>query len=249
MGQSAYGGSRAAYATEAEEQEHPMQPDLRRQVTLHRGFDNYWGENSCFLNVCVQALWHLKPFRDEFLGRGQPPLSSIRDRYGRRMLTVSGATYRILRHYLRGGYAERVISSDDLRVAVTDMVDADLNFGEMADAMEVRSPRCGSRQARGIAYVGCGRLLLNMFALRKPGHVPKRLQLRILFLLLWGHAFFFFLLLSGSRRGCLFSFYFYLFNVYHLPPHPPPPPSAAGAAGAAASNNATGLAQCPAADA
>jgi hypothetical protein len=33
---------------------------------IHRGLQNF-GENNCFLNVTVQALWHLNPFRSELL--------------------------------------------------------------------------------------------------------------------------------------------------------------------------------------
>jgi hypothetical protein len=32
-------------------------------TTLHRGLTNQVGENNCFLNVTIQALWHLGPFR------------------------------------------------------------------------------------------------------------------------------------------------------------------------------------------
>lgn len=35
-------------------------------TTLHRGLKNGIGENNCFLNVTVQALWHLGPFRMGF---------------------------------------------------------------------------------------------------------------------------------------------------------------------------------------
>ena len=31
----------------------------------HKGLSNYTGENNCFLNVTIQALWHLGPFRFE----------------------------------------------------------------------------------------------------------------------------------------------------------------------------------------
>ena len=33
------------------------------ETTLHRGLTNQVGENNCFLNVTIQALWHLGPFR------------------------------------------------------------------------------------------------------------------------------------------------------------------------------------------
>jgi hypothetical protein len=32
-------------------------------TSLHRGLENKAGENNCFLNVTIQALWHLGPFR------------------------------------------------------------------------------------------------------------------------------------------------------------------------------------------
>ena len=34
-------------------------------TTLHKGLQNLTGENNCFLNVTIQALWHLGPFRVE----------------------------------------------------------------------------------------------------------------------------------------------------------------------------------------
>ncbi|KAF6159898.1 hypothetical protein GIB67_032982 [Kingdonia uniflora] len=36
---------------------------------LGKGLKNEVGEYNCFLNVIIQSLWHLKRFRDEFLGR------------------------------------------------------------------------------------------------------------------------------------------------------------------------------------
>lgn len=32
-------------------------------TTMHKGLGNNAGENNCFLNVTIQALWHLGPFR------------------------------------------------------------------------------------------------------------------------------------------------------------------------------------------
>jgi hypothetical protein len=31
----------------------------------HRGLENTTGSNNCFINVTIQALWHLGPFRIE----------------------------------------------------------------------------------------------------------------------------------------------------------------------------------------
>ena len=37
-----------------------------RSALPHKGLKNDVGENNCFLNVVVEALWHLAPFRDAF---------------------------------------------------------------------------------------------------------------------------------------------------------------------------------------
>jgi hypothetical protein len=36
-------------------------------ATAHRGLSNLEGENNCFLNVTLQALWHLGPFRSHLI--------------------------------------------------------------------------------------------------------------------------------------------------------------------------------------
>eukprot|EP01087_Luapelamoeba_hula_P015919 TRINITY_DN4823_c0_g1_i1.p1 TRINITY_DN4823_c0_g1~~TRINITY_DN4823_c0_g1_i1.p1 ORF type:complete len:863 (-),score=74.65 TRINITY_DN4823_c0_g1_i1:81-2669(-) len=37
------------------------------QPTGEKGLENRPGQNNCFLNVCIQALWHLDSFRSQFL--------------------------------------------------------------------------------------------------------------------------------------------------------------------------------------
>ncbi len=37
-----------------------------RSVPEEKGLTNRAGDNHCFLNVTIQSLWHLKPFRDHF---------------------------------------------------------------------------------------------------------------------------------------------------------------------------------------
>lgn len=36
---------------------------LRLGASIHRGLDNYTGENNCFLNVILQTFWHLRSIR------------------------------------------------------------------------------------------------------------------------------------------------------------------------------------------
>ena len=88
-------------------------------------------ENSCFLNVIAQTLWHLKPWRDAFLDHRRQIAP------GFRAGEVSEALHGILRRYQRGGSREPVISTDELRIAISRLIDDGLNFGEQADAMEV----------------------------------------------------------------------------------------------------------------
>lgn len=38
-------------------------PSIQRS----KGLSNNLGENNCFLNVIIQALWHLLPFKNKFM--------------------------------------------------------------------------------------------------------------------------------------------------------------------------------------
>ena len=40
--------------------------DLKR-IFMVRGLQNETGLNDCFLNVVIQSLWHLRPFRQALL--------------------------------------------------------------------------------------------------------------------------------------------------------------------------------------
>ena len=41
----------------------PPKSIVVRQTVVHRGLENRPGENNCFLNAVIQALWHVRPFR------------------------------------------------------------------------------------------------------------------------------------------------------------------------------------------
>lgn len=45
------------------------QPTAPPPVPKHgeKGLQNYIGENNCFLNVNIQALWHLRVWREQLL--------------------------------------------------------------------------------------------------------------------------------------------------------------------------------------
>jgi hypothetical protein len=40
--------------------------DFPTPIPDDKGLENQVGENNCFLNCVIQALWHLRSFRDKF---------------------------------------------------------------------------------------------------------------------------------------------------------------------------------------
>ena len=38
----------------------------RQAGRVEKGLANGFGQNNCFLNVVIQSLWHLSPFREKF---------------------------------------------------------------------------------------------------------------------------------------------------------------------------------------
>eukprot|EP00003_Mantamonas_plastica_P019787 TRINITY_DN3213_c0_g1_i1.p1 TRINITY_DN3213_c0_g1~~TRINITY_DN3213_c0_g1_i1.p1 ORF type:complete len:432 (+),score=152.51 TRINITY_DN3213_c0_g1_i1:185-1480(+) len=43
-----------------------MGESLAESVYIDKGLTNYWGQNNCFVNVVIQALWHLSSFSRRF---------------------------------------------------------------------------------------------------------------------------------------------------------------------------------------
>lgn len=39
---------------------------MGRAERVEKGLVNSFGQNNCFLNVVIQSLWHLAPFREKF---------------------------------------------------------------------------------------------------------------------------------------------------------------------------------------
>lgn len=39
---------------------------MGRAERVEKGLVNNFGQNNCFLNVVIQSLWHLAPFREKF---------------------------------------------------------------------------------------------------------------------------------------------------------------------------------------
>lgn len=42
---------------------HPQRIQLLKHMSKHKGLQNGFGQNNCFLNVILQTLWHLDSFR------------------------------------------------------------------------------------------------------------------------------------------------------------------------------------------
>jgi hypothetical protein len=58
-----------ASTAEAQPAARPPLPFASAPIPEEKGLTNRAGDNHCFLNVTIQSLWHLKPFRDLFEAR------------------------------------------------------------------------------------------------------------------------------------------------------------------------------------
>jgi hypothetical protein len=59
----------AQYQQQQPAAERPPVPFMSAPIPEEKGLTNRAGDNHCFLNVTIQSLWHLKPFRDLFEAR------------------------------------------------------------------------------------------------------------------------------------------------------------------------------------
>ena len=106
--------------------------------TTALNLSNLVGENNCFLNVSVQALWHLKPFREAILS-SPPPASSGKDA---QVLRALRDIFLALQQHIKGGQQAggqpSVLAPTALRDALNARFgDAGLfKHGEMNDASE-----------------------------------------------------------------------------------------------------------------
>ena len=75
----------------------------------HKGLRNREGENNCFLNVCIQALWHLDAFR--------VPMATSSHQHHRRQTTTSAES--------KGGEERAVAAAADAAAAAAAAPSAD----------------------------------------------------------------------------------------------------------------------------
>lgn len=98
-------------------------------TSLHRGLVNAVGENNCFLNVTVQALWHLGPFRMGFQN-----LIAQSDRNHKSLDKIVDAICNLFVNY---EYADSsVIPATELRQKLS-LISSRFELGSIADANEV----------------------------------------------------------------------------------------------------------------
>lgn len=115
----------------------------------HRGLRNGVGENNCFLNVTIQALWHLGPFRTHLLQlvdklatdtslqlalRDLEPPSSSSQRGA--PSSSSSLILALCNLFVQYEFTDlSVLPPDELRVSLGQL-SADFEFGKIADANE-----------------------------------------------------------------------------------------------------------------
>ncbi|XP_041998027.1 uncharacterized protein LOC121747930 isoform X1 [Salvia splendens] len=103
--------------------------------TCGTGLKNEVGEYNCFLNVIIQSLWHLRRFRDEFLGKP----SSEHVHVGNLCVICSLHDIFIALSLASTDKKREAVAPTSLRVALSNLY-PDSNFfqeGQMNDASEV----------------------------------------------------------------------------------------------------------------
>ncbi|CAL0325394.1 unnamed protein product [Lupinus luteus] len=109
--------------------------DVSRATLLGTGLKNEVGEYNCFLNVIIQSLWHIRRFREEFLGRSR----SEHDHVGNPCVVC--ALYEIFSALNLASKDRRreAVAPTSLRVSLSNLY-PDSNFfqeAQMNDASEV----------------------------------------------------------------------------------------------------------------
>jgi hypothetical protein len=104
-------------------------------TTPSTGILNPRGEYNCFLNVIVQALWHVEAFRKALMGASSadPLVRALQGVMSE--LTAS--------HDASEGDSRAPVSAESLRIALSDEHGVLFKLGDMADAAEAHARRTG----------------------------------------------------------------------------------------------------------
>ncbi|CAM9480544.1 unnamed protein product, partial [Ectocarpus fasciculatus] len=95
----------------------------------HKGLQNRAGENNCFLNVTVQALWHLDSFRAAV--RGMEATADVREISIDDMITIVNSLFAQYEYY-----EGSAVPPTELRKRLTSMDPERYSLGGLADATE-----------------------------------------------------------------------------------------------------------------
>lgn len=110
-------------------------------TSLHRGLKNETGENNCFLNVTIQALWHLGPFRAHLTSyiheRQQQGTSKVKSKNVQsKGAAAVGLLDALCNLFVQYEFSDQsALPPTELRECLMS-VSADFKLGEIADANE-----------------------------------------------------------------------------------------------------------------
>jgi hypothetical protein len=139
----------------------------------HRGLRNLAGENNCFLNATIQALWHLGPFRYQMqksmsMNKGTRKTSN-EEGTDKKKLGLFDALCNLFIQYQ---YTElKILPPTELRTTMSELFDQ-FQLGKIADANETLeailetihvecTPNCSYRKHNCLAHTVFGGLLME----------------------------------------------------------------------------------------
>ena len=142
------------------------------ETSTHKGLRNLSGENNCFLNATIQALWHLGPFRYEL----QKLISKAKLTDGKSSSEIGGKKMGLLdalcNLFVQYQYTElSILPPTELRETLSELF-KQFQLGEIADANETLeailetihlecTPRCCHNKHNCLAHNVFGGLLME----------------------------------------------------------------------------------------
>ena len=162
---------------------HRSSSPVCNETSTHKGLSNNVGENNCFLNVAIQTLWHLGPFRYEMQKR---IASRNNGQNGGSQNVETEMMEALCNLFVQYEHADlATIPSTELRKTLSGLFD-ECRLGEIADANETLeailerihqecTPMCPHGSHKCLAHNVFGGLLLEQATCRSCGasSVPK----------------------------------------------------------------------------
>lgn len=113
-----------------------------RRQSVHAGLENPLGHNNCFLNVCIQAMWHLDAFRDAILRSEHSlidkSLEGSASASSDPKNTLLYKIHQLFRRYASTGSYSGPLKSSDIRITLASLYGSQNRFqlGQIDDATE-----------------------------------------------------------------------------------------------------------------